>query len=86
MEMKVDKTHYIIVLSDEVKRVVDMIQKHPDKVDDGQLDIVVKGLAVDDIFADKVGDKASHQQLHAGFGTTDKEEIVKKIIMEGKYH
>jgi ribosome maturation protein Sdo1 len=86
MMLKVDKTHFIIVIDDTVTPVIEEIQKFSEKVSEDQLDRVLGSLAIDDIYADKVGDKASSQQFDAAFNTTDKKEIMKEIIVNGKFH
>jgi ribosome maturation protein Sdo1 len=43
-------------------------------------------LAVEDVYAEKLGDTASQQQLDAAFNTSDTKTVVKEIIMNGKFH
>lgn len=86
VEYKVDNTHFIIVLDETGKKMVEEIQQHPEKLDQQQLDTVMAGLAVEDIYAETVGEKASRQQLEAAFDTTDMKSIVKEVIMNGKFH
>jgi ribosome maturation protein Sdo1 len=86
MMLKVGKTHFIVIVDDAVKPVIEHIQKYPDRVSEDQLQRVMSSLAIDDVYADKVGAKASCQQLEVAFNTNDKEEIIKEIIRCGKFH
>ena len=43
-------------------------------------------LAIDEIYSNHIGEQSSHQELKTAFGTTDKKEIVKQIIIHGQYH
>ena len=43
-------------------------------------------LAIDEIYSNHIGETSSHQELKTAFGTTDKKEIVKQIIIHGQYH
>ena len=43
-------------------------------------------LAIDEIYSNHLGEQSSHQELKTAFGTTDKKEIVKQIIIHGQYH
>ena len=42
-------------------------------------------LAIDEIYSNHIGETSSHQELKTAFGTTDKKEIVKQIIIHGQY-
>jgi ribosome maturation protein Sdo1 len=86
MSYKVDNTHFIIVLDDSAKTIVQEIQKHPEKASEEQLQSVLSSLAVEDVYAEKLGDTASQQQLDAAFNTSDTKTVVKEIIMNGKFH
>ena len=82
---KIDKTHYIIVLNENGNSKVDSIHKlGPDKVVDIDYDYLSL-LAIDEIYSNHLGETSSHQELAAAFGTIDKKEIVKQIIIHGKY-
>ena len=49
-------------------------------------DPLLDTLAIDEVYAEKVGEQASQQQLHAAFDTTDIKKIVKEIMINGKFH
>lgn len=88
LSYKVSKTHFIVILSDEGKDQVTKIRQLKDK-DAMELELsenVPNELAIDEIYVEKVGSTASKQQLEVAFGTTDKAEIVRKILVNGKFH
>ena len=90
LDYKIDQTHYLIVLNDEGNSKVDSIHKFlldPDikGVNDMDYDYVSL-LAIDEIYSNHIGEQSSHQELKTAFGTTDKKEIVKQIIIHGQYH
>ena len=85
---KIDKTHYIIVLNDEGNSKVDSIHKlllDPNKVVNDNDYKYLSLLAIDEIYSNHIGETSSHQELKTAFGTTDKKEIVKQIIIHGQY-
>ena len=83
MVYKVENTHFIIVLDDASMATVNQLRKRPDmQIEDPLLDT----LAIDEVYAEKVGEQASQQQLHAAFDTTDIKKIVKEIMINGKFH
>ncbi|KAG7343814.1 hypothetical protein IV203_021822 [Nitzschia inconspicua] len=86
MAYKVEDTHFIIVLDDSAKSLIEEIQKHPDKVGDEQLGQVYSSLAIEEIYAEKVGEKASEQQLNSAFNSVDTKAIVNEIVLNGKFH
>jgi ribosome maturation protein Sdo1 len=66
---------------------VDAIHKllvGPQKVDDTDYDYLSL-LAIDEIYSNHLGEQSGSQELETAFGTTDKKEIVKQIIIHGKY-
>ncbi|KAL3906694.1 MAG: hypothetical protein SGILL_009170 [Bacillariaceae sp.] len=87
LEYKVGNTHFIIVVNESSTSLIEEVQKHPDtaaQLHDPQS--VRDVLAIDEIYADKVGEQASHQQLQAAFDTIDTHSIVQQIVMNGKFH
>jgi ribosome maturation protein Sdo1 len=87
MLYKVDNTHFIIVVDNDSMATVNEFRKHPDMKNSTKIeDPLMSALAIDEVFAEKVGDRASEQQLHAAFGTTDIKKIVKEIMINGKFH
>ncbi len=90
MTYKVGKTHFIVVLSEEGKDQVHKIRNQfKDDTDMIALELsenVPHDLAMDEIYVGHVGDHASRQQLEVAFGTVDKKEIVKQILIHGKFH
>jgi hypothetical protein len=43
-------------------------------------------LAIDDIFVGEIGECASKALLESAYGTSNKKEVVRKILLQGKYH
>ena len=88
LDYKIDQTHYIIVLNDEGNSKVDSIHKlllDPNKVVNDNDYNYLSLLAIDEIYSNHLGEQSSHQELKTAFGTTDKKEIVKQIIIHGQY-
>jgi hypothetical protein len=90
MSYKVGKTHFMVVLSEEGR---DQVRKiHTQFKDDKNMmslelsENILHDLAIDEIYVGHVGDHASRQQLEVAFGTVDKREIVKQILIHGKFH
>lgn len=90
MTYKVGKAHFIVVLSDEGKDQVHKIRhQFKDDKDIIALELaenVPHDLAIDEIYVGHVGERASRQQLQVAFGTVDTKEIVKQIMIHGKFH
>lgn len=43
-------------------------------------------LAIDDVFVGEVGQCASKALLESAYGTSNKKEVVQKILLQGKFH
>jgi ribosome maturation protein Sdo1 len=90
MTHKVGKTHFIVVLTPEGKDQVDRLRLLNDR--DAMLAELSENVpldflaAKDEIYADKLGSAASRQQLVSAFGTDDRNDVVKQILIHGKFH
>lgn len=79
MALKIGKTHFIVVLNDEGSKAVDA------KVGLEDIKNPMSLLAIDQIYSNRLGEQSSKQELDSAFDTTDKKEIVRKILLNGKY-
>ena len=83
MGHKVGKTHFIIVLTTEGSEKVDALHKLG--AEKAPIDHYMGLLAIDEVYSNHLGERASNQEMEAAFGTSNKSEVVKQIVINGKY-
>ena len=83
MGHKVGKTHFIIVLTTEGSEKVDALKKLG--VEKAPIENYMSLLAIDEVYSNHLGERASKQEMEAAFGTTSKADVVQQIVINGKY-